>query len=108
MTRCDGWKKRLSQIEDSLFSLKKTVMTHDLPDDSLTNLKNSFNIVEVEVSTAVQELEYQDESRGLYSLSRSKSANVKYPRFNANDDEDFDKFETDFRDHHPPCFIIKV
>ena len=43
-------------------------------------------------------IEFEDESRCLFSLNKSKTANVAFPTFSGTTDEDYLKFEREMRD----------
>ena len=43
----------------------------------------------------VKDIRKQDERRGLYSLSKSKAADVKLPKFGGKVDQDFSKFKAE-------------
>ena len=45
----------------------------------------------------IEDVEWEDQSRELYSLVKSKPSNVSYPQFGGKDDEDFFKFEEELK-----------
>ena len=96
MRSIEGWKRRLSRIQDRIYSIKEKVQLFDPSSVEMTksvsmmeNLKEEMNIA------TIRDIEEEDESRGLYSLSKSKASDVKLPRFGGKPHENFGKFKAD-------------
>ena len=52
--------------------------------------------LEADMDIAVDDITSEDKNRCLFSLSRSKAADVKLPGFSGNKEEDFLKFRKEF------------
>ena len=52
--------------------------------------------MENELYTAIEDIEYEDNIRGLFSLSTTRAADVQFPVFQGANDEDFLKFQKEF------------
>ena len=97
MPKIEDWKMRINQLHESILTMKKNILSYDLDDDKLVSSEASVRSLEDELDICVQNIEWEDESRGLYSLTKGKSAEVKYPQFGGDKGEDFVKFENDLR-----------
>ena len=80
-----------------LYSLKKNVRCYNLDENRLNvsveavvNLKSEFQLI-------IENIEFEDESRCLFSLNEPKTAQVKFPTFRGSADEDYLKFEKEVR-----------
>ena len=93
MRNAEEWKKRLSKIQDRIYSIKENVQLFDLPNDELTKSISFMENLHEEMYSAIREVKREDEVRGLYSLSKSKAADVKVPRFGGKPHENFAKFK---------------
>ena len=94
------WKKRMRQLWEVVYKMKTAVRSHDLDDGNLQNAERAVKVMEAEVENAIENLLHEDEARCLYSQSKRKTANRKYPKFSGADEkqEDFQKFEKDVRE----------
>ena len=100
MSKIESWKKQMKSIQNILYSLKKNVRCNNLDENRLresigavVNLKSEFQLI-------IENIEFEDESRCLFSLNESKTANIAFPTFSGSSDEDYLKFEREMRD----CF----
>ena len=97
------WKKQINEITNVFYSMKKTAKLHDLedpdnPEDSLKTSENAMNLLKDKFETVLEELLFEDKSRCLYSLVKSKPANVSYPTFSGSMKDDFFKFKDEVED----------
>ena len=92
MQRIADWRKQLKSIKDSFYSMKKFVKTNDL-NDSLQSTESAIKHLEEEMKIKIEDLQYEDKDRCLYSLSRSKPADIQYPSFSGSLTEDFFRFQ---------------
>ena len=98
MLKIPEWKKKFKSIEDLCYSMKRTAKTHDLddpndPDDKLKEIEEAMKILQNLMEKQIKEIEFQDESRCLYSCTKHRSATVQYPTFSGLSNEDFFKFQ---------------
>ena len=91
MSKTEGWEKRLSKIQDRIFSMKKSVQRYKLQGVELAKSESMMNNLEKEMEIAIRDIKEQDEVRGLYSLSKSKASDVKLPKFGGKPHENFAK-----------------
>ena len=97
MPKIESWKKRIDKLNESLDNMKKNILSYDLDNDQLVSSEAAVRSLEAEMDICVENIEFEDESRGLYSLSKGKPAEVKYPQYGGGKDEDFNQFEKDLR-----------
>ena len=102
MQRVDHWKKQLRFLKDKVRNLKKNTVVYDLDNTKLLRSESLVASLEAEVETAVEQLEFEDTERCLYSLNKTKTASIKYPQFAGHQDEDYVKFEKEIRN----CFRV--
>ena len=100
MSKLDGWRKQKRVIKDTLVSVKRNVRCHQLDEIQLTAAEGAVHDLESEVDLAIENCEYEDEVRCLYSLNEEKGPKVKYPSFRGKDGEDFLKFQREMKE----CF----
>ena len=100
MSKIEGWRKQKRVIRDTLVSVKRNVRCHQLDQAELTAAEGAVHALESEVDLAIENCEYEDEVRCLYSLNEEKGPKVKYPSFGGKDAEDFLKFQREMKD----CF----
>ena len=96
MHKVESWKKQFKDIRNTLFSIKKLVMTHSITGVNLSGSETDVFNLEAEMELIIENIQHEDDVRDLYSLSKSKAADVKYPQFSGCDDEDYNKFEREF------------
>ena len=92
------WKKRFRSIQENLWNAKKVIHGNNLDTSELQLQEAAVTTLEAELEMAVNDIELEDNNRGLYSVSKSKTANVKYPTFSGNKDEDYLRFEKEVRE----------
>ena len=95
MPRIEDWKKRMKQLRESLLTMKKNILSFDLDDEKLVLSEAAVNSLEAEVEVCVENIEFEDETRGLYSLAKGKPGEAKYPQFAGGKEEDYIQFEKD-------------
>ena len=96
MNRVESWKTQFKDIRNTFYSIKKLVITHSITGVNLSGSEAAVFNLEAEMEVIIDNIYEEDVSRALYSLSRSKSADVKYPQFSGSEDEDYNKFEREF------------
>ena len=102
MQKVDQWKKQLKFLQDKVRGIKKNTVVYDLDISKLLRSESLVASLKTEIEIAVEQLEFEDEERCLYSLNKSKTSAVKYPQFSGHQDEDYVKFEKEFRN----CFRV--
>ena len=98
MAKVEGWKRQKKVIKDTLVSVKRNVRCHQLEEVQLVTAEGAVRALESEVDLAIENCEYEDEVRCLYSLNKTKRTEVKYPSFGGGDGEDFLKFKREMLD----------
>ena len=103
MRNISTWKKQLQVIKDLFYSMVKVAKTNELddpedPNDKLKASEDALESLQVKLARVIEDVEYEDNTRCLYSLVKSKPANVKYPSFSGRFDEDFYKFKKELTD----------
>ena len=93
MNQIEEWKERMRGIQNLLYNLKKTVKIHDLEEDGLKRSEDAVEVLEADLKAVIDDLEYEDKHRCLYSLSKAKPGGVKFPSFGGSDEESFTKFK---------------
>ena len=83
-----GWRARFGKIKETLYSLRRSVHVHDLMMRSFSQLKQLLT----KLDTVIEDIEYEDNVRGLFSLSTTRAADLQFPMFQGANDEDFLKF----------------
>ena len=98
MSKIEDWNKRMTDIEELLFTMKRNVLAHSLNDDKLSAASTAVESIRAELTDVTDNVRFEDEARCLYSMSRSKTAEVKLPTFGGQTDEDYLKFETEVKE----------
>lgn len=98
MSKINSWKRKLETIQEILFTMKKLTLTHDIDPTKLRSNAAAVNCLDSELTLVIDNVEFEDESRCLYSLSSNKSSEVKMPSFSGIADEDYLKFETEAKE----------
>ena len=75
--------------------MEENVQLFNLSSVELTTSVNMMENIKEEMNIAIRDIKEQDEVRGLYSLSKSKAADVKLPRFGGKPHENFAKFKAE-------------
>ena len=91
MRKIEDWDRRLSKIQDRIYFIKENVQLYSLPSVELTKSVGMMENLKEEMSIAIRNIKEEDETRGLYSLSKSKASDVKFPRFSGKPHENFAK-----------------
>ena len=97
MNQVADWKERLNKIKESYFVMKRNILTYDLPADDLLVAESKVKCLSSELDICIDDLQFEDETRCLYSLSRANLAGVRYPTFSGSPDEDYVKFKNDLQ-----------
>ena len=97
MKKLDSWRKNLKEIKVSLFNVKKIVKSNNLDEASLNTVTAAVNNLEAEMEIAIDNIEYEDQTRCLFSLSKAKPSEVKYPTFGGGIEEDYNKWEREIK-----------
>ena len=98
MQKIPDWRKRFQSIKESYFTMKRNVVSFNLPSENLATAEATINCLNSEMELCIDNLQFEDETRCLYSNSKSKTADVKYPSFGGSPEEDFLKFKVDMED----------
>ena len=77
--------------------MKRNILTYDLPADDLLVAESKVKCLSSELDICIDDLQFEDETRCLYSLSRANLAGVRYPTFSGSPDEDYVKFKNDLQ-----------
>ena len=93
MRKVENWKGCFSKIEDRIYSMKKNVLRYDLSSNELDKSTNMMENLKKEIEITIDNIEEEDEARGLYSLSISTASDVKLPKFGGKPHENFIKFK---------------
>ena len=77
MQRVDYWKKQLKFLQDKVRDIKKNTVVYDLDNAKLLRSESAIASLEAEIENAVEQLEFEDTERCLYSLNKSKTDAIK-------------------------------
>ena len=70
MSMTEGWKKRLSKLENRISTVKLNVLTYKLSDVRQKALEAFVSVIEKKMEDAIKDIKKQDGKRGLYSMSK--------------------------------------
>ena len=73
--------------------MKRNVKKCDLDETQLTASMALIVTLESELNMAIDAIMFEDETRGIFTLSKSKSADLVLPTFSGKLEEDFSKFQ---------------
>ena len=91
------WRKRFRDIQSKYFDIKKKVNQFKLDEQIIVDTQTAVCDLETELEEKIADLEYEDGQRKLFSLSKEKSSNIKYPSFHGHDYEDYTRFEHEIK-----------
>ena len=97
MQKIADWEKKVSTLKEQYWEIKTKTQCHGLNNSKLAQAEATVNTAVAEADLAITNLRHEDSTRCLYSLSQSKSANVKYPSFSGSDKEDYLKWEKEIK-----------
>ena len=98
MGKLESWRKRMKEIRETLYSLRRNIQMHGLDETKLRTSTGAVDVLQTLLDSCIEDIQFENEERCLYSLNKSRSGDVKMPRFGANLDEDFLKFEKELKD----------
>ena len=102
MRKIQPWKSQMKSLKERLWSMKKNTHSFDLGNGIIVSSEAAVNSLNAELELVIGHIEHEDRERCLYSLNKSKSYDVKFPQFSGSLDEDFIKFQRDFKN----CFRV--
>ena len=102
MRKIQPWKSQMKSLKERLWSMKKNTHSFDLGNGIIVSSEAAVNSLNAELELVIGHIEHEDRERCLYSLNKSKSYDVKFPQFSGSLDEDFIKFQKDFKN----CFRV--
>ena len=102
MRKIQPWKSQMKSLKERLWSMKKNTHSFDLDNGIIVSSEAAVNSLNAELELVIGHIEHEDRERCLYSLNKSKSYDVKFPQFSGSLDEDFIKFQKDFKN----CFRV--
>ena len=102
MRKICSWKTQMKSLKEKLWAIKRNTNSFDLDCSILTRSEAAINTLNAELELVVGTIEHEDSERCLYSLNKAKSYDVKFPQFSGSLDEDFIKFQRDFKN----CFRV--
>ena len=97
MTKLDSWKSQIKYLKDRIWEMKRNVEIYGLDRTDLATATAAVETVEAEAVLAMNNIQHEDTERFLHSLNKSKAADLKYPTFGGQMDEDFTKFFKEFK-----------
>ena len=97
MSQISSWQQSFQHLQTSLWSIKKNVKCYNLDDTILTNSEVSVNTLEAELYLAIEKIQFEDKHRCLYSLIESNAADINYPTFGGNVEEDYMTFQKEMK-----------
>ena len=97
MGKIPDWKKRFQKIQSLLFEMRKLTLTHNLATELTPESESVVGELQSLLDACVVAIENQDAERCLYSMNQARGEVVSYPTFSGGD-EDFTRFEREFRD----------
>ena len=81
-----------------MYSLRSNVHINDLDDEQLLAAEAAVKVMGTELDLAIENIEYEDTTRCLFSQAKSKASDIKFPSFQGLEGEDFLKFQKEFLD----------
>ena len=84
MSNIDGWERKFAKIREKCYAIKRNTLKFDLDDINLKRAEAVIDNLETELELAVDDITSQDKARCLFSLNKSKAADVKLPYFSGN------------------------
>ena len=100
MTKVESWRERMDKLKEKVKLLRVKSLDHDLDMAPYTLSKTALDSAAGELEFIIEQMEHEDNERGLYSLNPGKAANLTYPTFSGADSEDFFKFKKEMEN----CF----
>ena len=97
MTKVEAWEKQVKYLKERVWDMKRSVEIYNLDRALLVRSEAAVNTLEAEAALAIDNIQHEDDTRCLFSLSKSKTADIKYPDYGGKPDEDFTKFCKEFR-----------
>ena len=97
MNKIEEWKKKMAKIKEKGQAVERNTKAYALDTTKLAASKALISTLISELEMAIENIEFEDNSRCLYSLNKSKPADVKYPKFKGTALEDFSKFEKELK-----------
>ncbi len=95
MGQTKSWRSKLEKLKDNVKEVKKDTRVYNRDTVPLTLATAALNSAEGELDYVIDQIEHEDQARGLYSQSQTKAANIAFPIFSGQDGEDFVKFKKD-------------
>ena len=96
MANIDGWERKFAKIREKFYAIKRNTLKFNLDDMDLRRAEAVVGNLETEIELAIEDIISEDKDRCLFSLNKSKAADVKFPYFSSNKEEDFSKFRKEF------------
>ena len=97
MSKKEEWKKRLKSVKDKGWGIQRNTISFNLDQTKMMSSKATISVLEAELELVIENIEFEDEARCLYSLNKSKTADVKLPLFGGEFGEDYRKFEKEIK-----------
>ena len=97
MSSVTPWKNQLKELHNQMWEMRRKVECRDLDTDTLGECGAKVDTITTEVERAITVIKREDDARCLYSLVRSKTADVEYPMFSGTFGEDYKKFEDEMQ-----------
>ena len=94
----DDWKKKFAEIKERGWSIKKNVKRFELDETELTASMALIVTLGSELNMGIDNIMFEDEHKGIFTFSKSKSADVSLPTFSGKAEEDFTKFQREMMD----------
>ena len=99
MTKIETWTAQIKYLNERIWEVKRSVEIFDLDRTQLAMLMCEVDVDTLvdEATLAIENIQHEDDDRFLFSLCKSKKADLKYPDFEGKPDEDFSKFAKEFK-----------
>ena len=97
MNKVDDWKRKMEKLREKSYAIQRNTMSFNLDQSTMRSSKALVNTLSSELDIVVDNIQFEDGKRCLYSQNRSKVAAVKFPTFGGDIDEDFSKFEKEVK-----------
>ena len=89
MNKVDDWKRKMEKLREKSYAIQRNTMSFNLDQSMMRSSKALVNTLSSELEIVVDNIQFEDGKRCLYSQNRSKVAAVKFPTFGGDTDEDF-------------------
>ena len=99
MRKLDGWKKTFKKIKDQSREAKELTDLHDLDPSNSNKVREHIDETKAVLDVALDAIEHEDGASGrcLFTNDSTRPANVKFPKYSGDPNDDFTKFQKEMQ-----------